>query len=226
MQTILPFVFAAAAPWLLFAKALPAQEGEPAAATASSPAALAASVRVKLDKAIGVALQARPGFAAGVELESRTVEGRSVPVFEIMVCGKDDAVFEVFVNAIDGAVVGNEPCQDAGDVEACKALLAHGAPHVTLAAAAAEARALLRGTCIGADYDAKAKTAKVTLVNRERRVRASWSAANGELLGVAWMDRAAKHETAEKDDDEAGEAGEHGEKAEGAKARKGGKKDA
>lgn len=176
---------------------------------------LAEAVHVKLDVAIATALKARAGIATGVELESRKVDGEAVPVFEVMICGKDDRVFEVFVNAVDGEVVANEPCKDEDDVQECRALLAGGAPRLALADVVKEACSLLRGKCIGAEFDGKEKAAKVLMLNRGSRLGARWSLTSGNLLEVAWIDSRKK---GGEGDDAAEKGGEHGE---GAKARKG-----
>ena len=59
---------------LLCSGALPAQQEEPAKAKGPTVQQLAKQAKIKLDKAIELALVARPGTAAGVEMEQRRAE--------------------------------------------------------------------------------------------------------------------------------------------------------
>lgn len=174
---------------------------------------LCAQTKVKLGKALTLALKARPGIATAVELETTKVGDDEVPCFEVMIRGDDHAVYEVRVHAQSGKVLANAVCtdeEDAGEVTDAVAKQ----PAVTLASVVAEAQALLRGTCVTAQLVAKTGRAEVALWNRGREVHAGFALGNGALADVTCR-RSGPAPKADEDDDEHGEKDdEHGEKDE------------
>lgn len=212
---IVTFVVAAALLCTAFPSSLRAQreqEEKPAGhSAAASVQALAGLAKVRLDKAVGIALKARPGTAVGVEMEGRGEGESRLPVFEVMVFGKDRKVYEVFVNAVDGSVVADEECKDEEDVEEAAAVMARKGPRVSLVEIVAESRALLHGVCVEASLAGKQATT-VTL-NRGRRIKAQWQLSDGELVGLQWLDARSKKAAGdddEDDDDDEDEGEEHG----------------
>ncbi len=180
-------------------------------------ASLARLAKVKLGKAILIALKARPGIATGAELEAAKDGDDTVPCFEVMLLGADKSVYEVRVHAGTGKVLANEICtdaEDAGEVQAAAAL-EHA---VSLASVAAEAEGLLRGTCLVAELVAKSQRAEVTLWNHGRKVHAGFGIADARLLDVKCTPTPAKAQSGRaeeegEDGEETGEQDEHHERA-------------
>lgn len=174
--------------------------GEAPAPPALDPGALARLAKIKIGKAIRIALQARPGVATGAELEATRDGDATVPCFEVMLLGADKTVYEVRVHAVTGKVLANEACTDeadAGEVKAAAAL-----PHaVSLASVAAEAQALLRGTCVVVELVAKTQRAEVTIWNHGRKVEAGFAVADAHLLDARATPAPAKHAAADADED-------------------------
>ncbi|MEO6595467.1 MAG: PepSY domain-containing protein [Planctomycetota bacterium] len=189
------FVLASALLGTALSPALRAQAVHTDKATALT--ALAQLAKIRLDKAVDIALEARPGTAVTAELEGKAPEGtpdgdKSVPVFEIMVFGKDGAVYEVLVHATDGKVLANAACEDEEDIGEVKAMAASKARVTSLPQVVAEARALLRGTCVHAALVAESHRAEVVLLNRGHRIGAHFRLDDGELIGVTSLDAKAK----------------------------------